>query len=75
MLEFFFFSPQIWWTQRGGRLFAQEPIRWIRGGGQEMESRGGTENFPSIEGMRIAWKQTEEKSPFRKKGEKERNNF
>ena len=58
-----------------GGFFAQEPIRWIRGGGQEMESRGGTENFPSIEGMRIAWKQTEEKSPFRKKGEKERNNF
>ena len=58
-----------------GGFFAQEPIRWIRGGGQEMESRGGTENFPSIEGMRIAWKQTEEKSPFRKKGEKERKNF
>ena len=58
-----------------GGLFSKESIRWLHGGGQEMESRGGTENFPSIEGMRIAWKQTEEKISSQRSMEDERNNF
>jgi cysteine desulfurase len=48
-----------------GGMFSHEPICWIRGGGQEKEQRGGTENFPSIEGMRIAWRQTCNKLPLK----------
>jgi cysteine desulfurase len=47
-----------------GGMFSNEPICWIRGGGQEQENRGGTENFPAIEGMRIAWRQTCNKLPL-----------
>ena len=39
-----------------GALVSNEPASWVKGGGQEMETRGGTENFPGIEGMRVAWK-------------------
>ena len=39
-----------------GGLFSCEQISFIKGGGQEMETRGGTENFPGIEGMRVAWR-------------------
>jgi len=39
-----------------GALVASVPMSLIKGGGQEKESRGGTENFPGIEGMRFAWK-------------------
>lgn len=46
-----------------GGLFSREPIAWMHGGGQEHESRGGTENFPSIEGMRVAWRQTCQSMP------------
>jgi cysteine desulfurase len=48
-----------------GGMFSHEPISWIRGGGQEKEQRGGTENFPAIEGMRIAWRQTCKKLPLK----------
>lgn len=48
-----------------GGMFSHEPICWIRGGGQEKEQRGGTENFPAIEGMRIAWRQTCNKLPLK----------
>ena len=39
-----------------GGLFSCVPPNWMKGGGQEMETRGGTENLPGIEGMRVAWK-------------------
>ena len=58
-----------------GGCFSKEPIRWLHGGSQEMESRGGTENFPSIEGMRIAWKQTEGKISSQRLMEEGRNKF
>lgn len=48
-----------------GAMFSHEPICWIRGGGQEKEQRGGTENFPAVEGMRIAWRQTCNKLPLK----------
>ena len=38
-----------------GVLVSNEPVSWVKGGGQESETRGGTENFPGIEGMRVAW--------------------
>ena len=38
-----------------GVLVSAQPIQWVLGGGQERESRAGTENAPAIEGMRIAW--------------------
>lgn len=38
-----------------GALVSNKPISWVKGGGQERETRGGTENFPGIEGMRVAW--------------------
>jgi len=38
-----------------GALVASVPMSLIKGGGQEKETRGGTENFPGIEGMRSAW--------------------
>lgn len=38
-----------------GGIVSQEPLSFMKGGGQEMETRGGTENFPGIEGMRVAW--------------------
>ena len=37
-----------------GALYSKLPVQWFLGGGQEMESRGGTENLPAIDGMRIA---------------------
>ena len=48
-----------------GGMFSHEPVSWIRGGGQEKEQRGGTENLPAIEGMRIAWRQTCNKLPIK----------
>ena len=38
-----------------GGLVSLQPMSFLKGGGQEKESRGGTENFPDIEGMRVAW--------------------
>ena len=38
-----------------GGLVSRQPMSFLKGGGQEKESRGGTENFPDIEGMRVAW--------------------
>lgn len=38
-----------------GGLVSCQPMSFLRGGGQEKESRAGTENFPGIEGMRVAW--------------------
>ena len=38
-----------------GGLVSCQPMSFLKGGGQEKESRGGTENFPGIEGMRVAW--------------------
>ena len=38
-----------------GALVSASPVHLIKGGGQEKESRGGTENFPGIQGMHIAW--------------------
>jgi len=39
-----------------GALVSSLPVSMIKGGGQEMEARAGTENFSGIEGMRTAWK-------------------
>ena len=39
-----------------GSLFSPIAAGWFLGGGQEMERRGGTENVPGIEGMRMALK-------------------
>jgi cysteine desulfurase len=38
-----------------GGLVSRQPMSFLKGGGQEKEGRGGTENFPDIEGMRVAW--------------------
>ncbi len=52
----FSFSAHKFGGPRGvGGLVSSKPISFIKGGGQQMETRGGTENFPGIEGMRIAW--------------------
>ena len=39
-------------------LVSSQPISFLKGGGQEKENRGGTENFPGIEGMRVAWEKS-----------------
>lgn len=41
-----------------GGLVSSQPISFLKGGGQEKENRGGTENFPGIEGMRVAWEKS-----------------
>ena len=58
-----------------GGIFAQEPISWMHGGGQERESRGGTENYPAIQGMKVAFDQSLLSPEFYKKLEKDRNQF
>jgi len=58
-----------------GVLVSSEPVSWIKGGGQEAEKRGGTENFPGIEGMRVAWKHQCISSSDYGKLEDWRNNF
>ncbi len=38
-----------------GVLVTREPVSWIQGGGQEMNTRGGTENLSGIIGLETAW--------------------
>lgn len=58
-----------------GGLVSCEPISLIKGGGQEKESRGGTENFPGILGMSVAWRDHFLNEPLVNKYEIWRNNF
>lgn len=58
-----------------GGMFAKESISWMLGGGQERESRGGTENYPAIQGMKVACDQSFQSPELYKNMEKGRNQF
>ncbi len=42
-----------------GVLVSKKPASWIRGGSQEMDARGGTENLHGIIGLEAAWSMLE----------------
>ncbi|MEK9773326.1 MAG: cysteine desulfurase family protein [Opitutae bacterium] len=54
--SFSFSAHKFGGTKGVGALVSCQPASLIKGGGQERETRGGTENFPGIEGLRIAFK-------------------
>lgn len=47
-----------------GLLAGNEPFPFLLGGEQEAGRRGGTENYPAIEGMREAWKRYDKLAPI-----------
>ncbi|HAF59322.1 MAG TPA: hypothetical protein DCL00_07010 [Opitutae bacterium] len=54
--SFSFSAHKFGGTKGVGAFVSNQPVSLIKGGGQEGETRGGTENFPGIEAMRIALK-------------------
>ena len=54
--SFSFSAHKFGGTKGVGAFVSNQPVSLIKGGGQEGETRGGTENFHGIEAMRIAFK-------------------
>ncbi len=74
--ESFSFSAHKFGGPKGvGALVSSSQVHLIQGGGQEKESRGGTENFPGIQGMYTAWERNCISTPSRQNHLQWKTNF